>query len=54
MHSPLGATACLPLFSQITKIWSDVWVIDELVDVGWMWGSERQEWGVGFVSGVPS
>jgi len=34
MHSPLGTTACLPLFSQITKIWSDMWVIDELVGVG--------------------
>ena len=38
MHSPLGTTACLPLFSHITKIWSDVWVIDELVVVGWVWG----------------
>jgi len=54
MHSPLGTTACLPLLSQITKIWSDMWVIDELVVWGGVWGGERQKWGARSVSSIPS
>ena len=43
MCSALGPTACIPLFSPITKDWGDMWVIDELVIVGRVWDCERQE-----------
>jgi len=49
MHLSLGRTASPALVSPITKKWSDMWVIDELVIVGWVWARERGERGAGGV-----
>ena len=34
MHSPLGSTVRLPLFSPIANNWSDMWIVDELMYQG--------------------
>ena len=34
MHSPLGSTMCLPLFSPIANHWSDVWIVYKLMCEG--------------------
>ena len=50
MHSPLGGTARSPLFSPVPDIWSDMWIIDELVSVaGRVLVCERRELGGGEV-----